>query len=404
MKILMVLDADDGRGMFRHGCILAQELGKKGHDLVVARIDQDESVTEEDGVKIYKFAGYAQRAAFLYAQRSIRHHGPAPDGMAIKKLAKIIDSERPDLIHVHGWALYSVASLRKSTGIPVVATLHDYGYFCPTKLLLRNDKTLCQSPSLLACLKCAWMHYGPVKGVLTHYGVKRYSRLLKSGVDRFVAVSSYVRQSYITAGFPESKITVVPNFYRIEQNDFSMASGLRLPDNFILFVGTLSSEKGAEVLMEAYGKLDTDAKLVLIGLGQSDFNGEELENIIVLKNQPHDMVMRAWARCLFAVIPSICAEACPTVAFEAMACGKAIVASAVGGIKDIVVDDETGLLVEPGDADLLAAAMKQLLDSPALSESLGASGRRRVMKQYLSTEIADKLVNIYSDVIERGAI
>ena len=393
---MMVLDANDNRGMFRHGYILAQEVARKGHGVVIAYIDQDEGKVEEDGVKIYKFAGNLQRATFLYAQSSIRHHGPMPDGMAMKKLVQIIDIEKPDLIHVHGWVLYSVASLRKSTSIPIVATLHDYGYFCATKLLLRDDRELCQGGSLKNCLKCGYAYYGPVKGLMTCIGVSRYARLLKSNVDYFIAVSSYVQQRYIAAGFPQDKLTVIPNFYRPEEKSTDTAAPeLPLADNFILYVGELSNAKGVNLLIDAYQKLQTSVKLVLIGRRQSGFNCRMNENVIVLEDQPHDVVMNAWSQCLFGVIPSIWAEPCPTVAFEAMACGKAIVASACGGLKDIVVNEETGLLIEPGNEQALTEAMQNLLDNPISYEIMGRCGHGRLEKHFLSSSVIQAIEKIY---------
>jgi glycosyltransferase involved in cell wall biosynthesis len=389
--------------MFRHGYNLAQELAKIGHHVVIAHIDQNESVTEEGGVKVYKFSGFLQHAAFLYAQSGIRHHGPMPDGMAIKKLAKIIDTEKPDLIHVHGWVLYSVASLRKSTGIPVVATLHDYGYFCPNKLLLRDNQKLCKSSSWITCLKCSSIYYGPVKGPMASIGVTRYGRLLKSNVDHFIAVSSYVQQRYIAAGFPEDKITIVPHFYRIEgKRSGSTIPEFLLPDHFILYVGTLSNAKGVNLLIEAYQKLQTSVKLILIGAREPGFTYQMNENIVVLENQPHDIVMHAWAKCLFGVIPSICAETFGMVALEAMACSKSIIASAIGGLKDIVIHEETGLLVKPGDQDALAAAMQKLLNNPMLSKTMGNNGHDRLTKEYLSVKIVDKLESIYGDVLKQS--
>jgi glycosyltransferase involved in cell wall biosynthesis len=399
MKILMVLDANDGRGMFRHGYILAHELARKGHRVAIAYIDQKEGVTEEDGLKVYKFAGYLQHAAFLYAQSDIRHHVPMPDGLAIKKLSKIIDKEKPDLVHVHGWVLYSVASLRRTAGIPVVTTLHDYGYFCPTKLLLKNNLELCNGGTLKECLKCSYVYYGPAKGLMTCIGVFKYGRLLRSKTDLFIAVSSHVQQRYIAAGFPEDKITVIPNFYSpTEKSSANNAPELPLTTGFILYVGELSNAKGVNLLINAYQKLQTDVKLVLIGRRQAGFNFRMNENIIVLEDQPHDVVMNAWSQCLFGVIPSILAEPCPTVAFEAMAFGKAIVASAVGGLKDIVVHEETGLLVKPGDEGALAEALQRLLVNP-VSDLMGQYGRIRLEKNFLSSSVVREIENKYFDFV-----
>jgi glycosyltransferase involved in cell wall biosynthesis len=326
-----------------------------------------------------------------------------PDGMAIRKLAKIISDEKPDLIHVHGWVLYSVASLRKSLDVPIVATLHDYGYFCPTKILLRNNVILCNECSVMKCLKCGCKYYGPFKGLMTFFGVKRYFRLLKSNVDQFIAVSSYVKDRYVAAGLTEDKVTYIPNFHRFDEKELEIRDGdvtaLQLPDKFILFVGALSQAKGVNVLIDAYQKLHTDVKLVLIGLKQSDFTYKLDKNIVVLENQPHDMVMKAWQRCLFGVVPSIWPEPCPTVALEAMACKKALVAAGVGGLNDIIVDGETGFLYSPNDEQALAGHISELLENKVMAEEMGLKGFQRVRGYFSIGRVIKDVLAIYENVL-----
>ena len=81
-------------------------------------------------------------------------------------------------------------------------------------------------------------------------------------------------------------------------------------------------------------------------------------------------------------VPSVWEEPFGLVAVEAMACERPVCASRVGGLQDIVVDGETGLLVAPGDAEALATALARLLDDAVLRRSMGTAGRRRVEEQY----------------------
>ncbi|MHB8157056.1 MAG: glycosyltransferase, partial [Desulfocucumaceae bacterium] len=216
MRVLMVLDANDGRGMFRHGYILAKELAQKGNRVTIAYIDPEDAISVEDGVPVHRISGITQKMGFLYAQQNVRHHPQMPDRLVIRKLYRIVKDFRPDVIHVHGWVLYSVACLKRYTNIPIVATLHDYGYFCPTKTLL-NSNVICESKSRIECLKCGKKHYGYAKDILTVYGVNRYSKMLKTSVDLFIAVSSYVKERYLEEGFPEKRIRVVHNFYNVAE-------------------------------------------------------------------------------------------------------------------------------------------------------------------------------------------
>jgi glycosyltransferase involved in cell wall biosynthesis len=111
------------------------------------------------------------------------------------------------------------------------------------------------------------------------------------------------------------------------------------------------------------------------------------DGILVIVNQPRQIVMEAWRRCLFGVVPSIWLDPCPTVALEAMAAEKAIIASSIGGLKEIVLENETGLLIPPGNVKALANAMLFLVDNPEVTIEFGNRGYDRLLKCF-SSDIA----------------
>jgi glycosyltransferase involved in cell wall biosynthesis len=110
---------------------------------------------------------------------------------------------------------------------------------------------------------------------------------------------------------------------------------------------------------------------------------------------PHELVLAAWRRSLFGTMPSLCLDACPTVTFEAMAASKPVVASALGGLLDQVVDGVTGLLVEPGDATALAQGMKLLLTDDELRARMGAAARTRFENEFQADVVIDRIASIY---------
>jgi glycosyltransferase involved in cell wall biosynthesis len=117
-----------------------------------------------------------------------------------------------------------------------------------------------------------------------------------------------------------------------------------------------------------------------------------------------DEVAAALDASTLLVLPSR-SEGMGRVVIEAAARGRAVVGSRVGGIPDVVVDGETGLLVPPGDAEALADALIPVLSDPALAERLGASGRRGV-KQWLVTpeEYARRVRDLVDEVVASGTI
>jgi glycosyltransferase involved in cell wall biosynthesis len=103
-------------------------------------------------------------------------------------------------------------------------------------------------------------------------------------------------------------------------------------------------------------------------------------------------------RCLFAVVPSVVADACPVVALECAAAAKAIVASDIGGLKDLVVDGETGLLVAPSDREALRAALTRLINDDVLRARLGRAAAARRAKSFS----ADAIVPVVEDCYVRA--
>jgi glycosyltransferase involved in cell wall biosynthesis len=121
-------------------------------------------------------------------------------------------------------------------------------------------------------------------------------------------------------------------------------------------------------------------------------------NVHVFRNWPNQAVLQAWRQCAFGVIPSTCAEACPTVAMEAMDAGQAVIASDIGGIGDVVANGETGLLIDPGNADALLDAMQLFISNPDMVESYGRAGLKRV-ERFKAPNVVSKIERIYQDLL-----
>jgi len=165
-----------------------------------------------------------------------------------------------------------------------------------------------------------------------------------------------------------------------------------------LFVGALVPGKGINVLSEAFQKLDTKTKLVLIGGKHPDYQYRSTKDILVIEDAPHDVVMQAMSRCRFAVFPSIWPEPFGTVAIEAMSQKKAVIACDVGGLKSVVVDKQTGILVPPKDADKLTEAISYLQQSPDTASEMGQRGYERWRKNYTSEAVIPRIIDVYQSL------
>jgi glycosyltransferase involved in cell wall biosynthesis len=219
-------------------------------------------------------------------------------------------------------------------------------------------------------------------------------------VDRFIAVSHAVaRHSRLYE--QGARFEVIPNFV---PNDVASSSNemdprlQQLPDDgYILFVGDLMRLKGIDVLLEAYSRLVGAPALVLIGRRCRDTPAALPPNVQVLSMWPHGAIMQAWRRCLFAVAPSTGPEACATVVMEAMASGKPVIATDIGGMPDLIDDGQTGALVPPGDAAALASAMQRLIDDRELVSRMGAASLVKA-EQLKAGSIVPRIERVYRDV------
>jgi glycosyltransferase involved in cell wall biosynthesis len=155
----------------------------------------------------------------------------------------------------------------------------------------------------------------------------------------------------------------------------------------ILFAGRLSPEKGILDLLAAANGLP----LVIVGDGPLRREVPQATGFL-----PHDELGRRYARAAIVACPSR-REGYGVVAAEAMAHGRPVVASAVGGLLDLVSDEATGLLVPPGDVGALRAALERLLADPALRRRLGVAGRERARAELAWDVVVGRTLEAYED-------
>lgn len=393
-------------GEERHVRNLGRALAQRGHTVSVGTFMHPGALdTELDGaVRVHRLHGTLQRLSNLHTDPERRHAPPFPDPELLLALKRLIAKERPDIVHAHNWIYASFLPLKALGGARLVVTLHDYGLVCAKKNFMHLGMHLCDGPRLAKCLPCATAHYGAVKATATTLGNWASSFVARRVVDRFIAVSHAVaRHTGLTQG--RAPYEVIPNFVPDDVGVLGPEdSCLReLPENgFILFVGDMMRLKGIDVLLKAYARLEQAPPLVLIGRRVADTPTEFPPNVRVFSNWPHSAIMHAWHRSLFGVLPSVGPEACATVIMEAMASGKAVVATRVGGIPDLVDDGETGLLVPPGDAQALTRTMQSLLDDRTLLARLEATSLARVGR-LKADAVVIRIEQVYRDLLYSAA-
>jgi len=315
-------------------------------------------------------------------------YAPALEALSVG-LAMARDPVAADVVHTHTWYVGLGGMLVQSIhDVPLVVTLHSMEPLRPWK----------------------------ADQLGTGYAVSSWAeRLAVERADRVIAVSAQMRGDILTHfQVDPDRVVVIHNgvdaeaFARTEQRDALTRHGVRAP--YVLFVGRISEQKGIFQLLEAARALPAGVQLVLCAsspdtpellarLEAAVAGRPEIRWINAMLPVPE--VVQLYSHAAVFVCPSIY-EPFGLINLEAMACGTPVVASRVGGIPEVVVDGETGWLVEPGDATALGQALREALADPERARRMGEAGRRRVEAHFAWDRIADRTMTVYGEAIDEA--
>ena len=328
-------------------------------------------------------------------------------------LLTLADPVQADLIHCHTWYSQFGGILAKTLhGIPLVVTTHSLEPLRPWKreqLGRGYDKS-------------SWIEKTAIEMA-----------------DAVIAVSRETREDVLRLfSVDPQKVTVIHNGINIDEYlptaDTSALEryGVDPATPYVLFVGRITRQKGIIHLVNAIRHINPDARVVLCAgapdtpeiaaemeaavhavRGRGDRDPDTVIWIQTMLSKPE--VIQMYSHAAVFCCPSIY-EPFGIINLEAMACRTAVVASAVGGIKEVVVDGETGILVpveqlrvapfEPADPDAfardLAAGINRLLDDPSLRDSMAARGQERARDLFSWKSIAEQTVALYESLVAAG--
>ncbi len=312
-------------------------------------------------------------------------YAPALETLSID-LAMARDPVDADVAHAHTWyADMAGLWIRTLHRIPLIVTLHSMEPLRPWKADQLGSGYLLSS----------WIEKTAVQAA-----------------DRVIAVSTGMRADILRHfQVDPAKVVVIHNgidpdrFKRTDTKDALTALGVRTP--YVLFVGRITDQKGIFDLLTAAPSLPDGVQVVLCASAPDTPEIEERLRRTVPRHPnvhwinrmvPVDQVVQLYSHASVFVCPSVY-EPFGLINLEAMACGTAVVASAVGGIVEVVEDGKTGILLPPSRPDELAAAIRRLLDDPAEARAMGQAGRRRVEEKFAWASVAERTEAVYADAI-----
>ena len=380
-------------GTERHVEQLEAALTARGHHVVVATTSPQ--LHEVDPPHVRRLGGWAEVAIRRHARPEQHFHPPAADPGVVRQLVALCASERIDVVHAHGWIAHSAVRAAWRRDLPVVVSLHDYGLDCARRSRLLPDGSPCAGPEPEACRSCAGAAYGLVRGELVVAGLRRSARWW-SRVDAFVANSEAVAAAAEAAGVPCEVASpwlapVVPPAAGAT-GATTVVDGLpRAP--FVAYAGAQSRHKGIATLTEAWAD-PAPAPLVAV-LSRPESHPPALPpSAVVRRDASPAEVLATMAAASIVVVPSIFPEPFGLVAVEAMSVGTPVIASATGGLPEVLAHGAAGVLVPPGDAASLRDAVTELLADPGRRVELAGRGRARAAQ----LDGTDAIVDVYRRV------
>ncbi len=296
------------------------------------------------------------------------------------RLLEVATELKPDILHAHSPALNAIAALRvgRRLGIPVVYEIRAF-----------------------------WEDAAVDHGTSTEWGVRyRLTRAMETHalkrVDAATTICEGLRAEIVGRGIPAQKVTVIPNAVDIEDfsvgqvRDSALAAQLGIEGKSILgFIGSFYAYEGLDILLEAVPSMlaaNPDIRVLLVGGGPQDAalkaQAQQLgiaDRVIFTGRVPHEQVQRYYNLIDILVYPRLKMRltdlVTPLKPLEAMAQGRLLVASDVGGHLELIEDGKTGVLFEAGNAKALAQKVLALLAAPERWQALRDQGRQFVERE-----------------------
>ena len=331
-------------------------------------------------------------------RRAASAGSPLYNGSAQRELRALLRRHRPDVVHLHNpYPLISpwVVRTARQHGVPVVQTVHNYRQVCVNGVFFRDGAgcTECVGRALPlpavrhACYRGSRAQSAVMAATLTVH------RPTWHRVDRFLAPTAAIADHLHRAGIPAGRVTIKPNAV-------ADPGPPAPPGDGFLFLGRLVPEKGLELLLAAWalhpvGSLgllriagDGPLRRMCTGVGRPD--------VVFLGSLDPAGVRAAVRDSAVIVVPSVWPDVLPTVALEALAAGRPVLGTAMGGIPDAV--GPAGWLVAPTVPALAAALPIARREAPALA----ALARHRYLTTYHPTRITAQLIATYTALAPDG--
>lgn len=357
-------------------------LQSKGHDVKILEFNNDQLNGVVDKIKGGLRAFYNRRSAAI--------------------VEKEIASYQPDIIHIHNLfftASPSILYKARQKKVPVVMTVQNYRLMCANALLLRDqqvcelciNKTFPMAGIRYKCYRSSYTESALVTGIT---GIHKMLSSWNNKVNTYIVPSEFLKNKLKSSSvkLPGSQIAVKPNFIK----DIPAERTQR--EDFFLFVGRLSLEKGITTLLQCFAQAPS-LKLVIAGDGPHKdvvvAHTNTNPNITYLGQQPKEKVLELMRKCKALLFPSIWYEGLPLTIIEAFATGTPVITSNLGAMPEMIQDEYNGFYFNPGNADELRNKILRLADHAEKHTHLYTNARATYLERYNPEAHYTSIMRIY---------
>lgn len=357
---------------------MCEALRAMGYSVAVFTMDYDDNFDDDNCFSAPKVS--FQGSFFDKVKFAFRTLG----GCGVKRaFRKALEEFQPDVVHFHNIHSYLspiIVKLAKDFGSKVIWTLHDYKLLCPSYACLCENKPceLCfNEKNNVLKMRCMKKSLAP--SILAYLEAKRWNRdWIEQYVDAFVCPSHFMAQKMEQGGFDKTKLHVICNFVDPVKLGVLKNQSREQREDYYLYVGRLSHEKGVATLLDVASKLPY--KLKLAGTGplkdelQSKYN--VCKNIEFLGHCNAEQVVELLSKARFSVVPSECYENNPLSLIESLCSGTPVIGAKIGGIPELI-EKESGVIFESGNKEDLMVAIKNAFEAKWDNENIAKSALNR---------------------------
>ena len=375
---------------------LSEELVARGHRVTVVSTCGPEMEPypseQRNGVDVIRF--FPPNAYWSFARdgqprhrKAIWHLRDAWNSAAGRRFQSIMNAAHPDIVHTHVIDGFSASIWQRAhtAGLPVLHTAHDYHLLCPRAFLLTRDWRICTAPNVACRTYRAW-----------------HTKTTKH-LDLFVSPSQFLLDQHQQAGLAASDSVVVRNGVPLP-----MPASRRQrngPLNLLLMC-RLTHEKGVGVVLDAMSRLPStlDLHLTIAGRGPLESKVQSVAAADARVSFAGFVTEKAKEELLanadYLLVPSLWYENAPVAVIEAAAYGLGLIGSRIGGIPELVKENSTGFLFEPGDAAGLSNLIAQLAKGELRLDNF-ATATRDVAQRHSVARMADNYLDHYVALLRR---